>query len=704
MDEYRVKVWPTGISALDSLLQGGLPYRSMVLVTGHPGTGKTTLAWQLLHHAAETGIPGAFISFDENAIDSYERYRVSFAPDFTNVTPVSGKHQRSPSDRSVFIYNTPHLHLHGLKRSGEGRSAVEFEKLYAVAHNNGVLVIDGVSLLLDDAQDSDRARVGIFKEVLPRFKDALLHPREANHAYFPQLIICTAEAKTDRAAYAYDSYLADVIIETAITKYTFDSTQPNSSEILLSCQIPKARGVHVQRRAVCYEFVPGKGLEFFETYPAEGTLKLFYENEPQRRFIADFKRRDVPSLYPALNVSSFVRANLQHEYAIRRRARAIPRRRSMTMYHLDEYWVTSMRPLLQPIPLNKLTPYDGGKFGFIHELDRTHKKWIWEGSAQSSLYAVPHAGNIGLFVYRREMEKAAAKIVEGVPIFTWEGIREACLQSKRHLLLEMKTFDTVCVFFLELCWSLGGGWFTKVVKKGKREALQIEYRPGGGEDAVVEALGMLHQWIHKDKIVSPHATIDPRHHRAFEHDWLFARHWYSTLVDLLTYDAPRSKDKHNTGDSQSRRVKHRDIGVAPIPVPERRVEQIEAGAPCHSAWGEWYLGVWKGTENEALSHELVNTFISSASTITMARTGAGLPLIERFYSEFSNTRCFGTDLTYGQIRRWMFRGAFSRGQFNRYRYAMQRVFAGLTELISNASSDPGTIWKSIASQINDARF
>src|SRR4051794_22098678 len=102
------------------------------------------------------------------------------------------------------------------------------------------------------------------------------------------------------------------------------------------------------------------------------------------------------------------------------------------------------------------------------------------------------------------------------------------------------------------------------------------------------------------------------------------------------------------------------LAIAPIPIPQSRLQEIKQGKPCHSAWGEWYLGVWNGSENKALAHDLINTFISSSRTMAMAISGAGLPMIQQFYDEFRDVRCFGTDFTYGEIRSRLFKGAFSR--------------------------------------------
>jgi circadian clock protein KaiC len=58
---------PTGIVGLDEMLQGGIPAGHLVLVTGLPGTGKTTLALQFLFAGIARGERGIFLSLDEDA-------------------------------------------------------------------------------------------------------------------------------------------------------------------------------------------------------------------------------------------------------------------------------------------------------------------------------------------------------------------------------------------------------------------------------------------------------------------------------------------------------------------------------------------------------------------------------------------------------------------------------------------------------------
>ena len=56
---------PTGIEGLDSMIGGGIPSGSVLLVTGGPGAGKTTLAIQyLVNGFLEYGESGIFVSLD----------------------------------------------------------------------------------------------------------------------------------------------------------------------------------------------------------------------------------------------------------------------------------------------------------------------------------------------------------------------------------------------------------------------------------------------------------------------------------------------------------------------------------------------------------------------------------------------------------------------------------------------------------------
>jgi len=56
----------TGIEGFDSLIEGGFPKGSLVLLRGSPGSGKTIFAARFLYHGLELEEPGIYVSFAEN--------------------------------------------------------------------------------------------------------------------------------------------------------------------------------------------------------------------------------------------------------------------------------------------------------------------------------------------------------------------------------------------------------------------------------------------------------------------------------------------------------------------------------------------------------------------------------------------------------------------------------------------------------------
>lgn len=55
VDIFKLEKLQTGINQLDKLLYGGLPFGGVVLISGKPGEGKSTLASQIMNNAVEQG-------------------------------------------------------------------------------------------------------------------------------------------------------------------------------------------------------------------------------------------------------------------------------------------------------------------------------------------------------------------------------------------------------------------------------------------------------------------------------------------------------------------------------------------------------------------------------------------------------------------------------------------------------------------------
>ena len=64
---------PTHVEGLDRALGGGVPEGNIVLIAGGPGTMKSTLVYSILYRNAQNGIPGLFVSLEQDAKDVVEK-------------------------------------------------------------------------------------------------------------------------------------------------------------------------------------------------------------------------------------------------------------------------------------------------------------------------------------------------------------------------------------------------------------------------------------------------------------------------------------------------------------------------------------------------------------------------------------------------------------------------------------------------------
>ena len=62
----ELKLLPSGIPTLDSILGGGFPRDEMHLIHGTAGTGKTTIALSYLGAGAAAGEPGLYVTLSQS--------------------------------------------------------------------------------------------------------------------------------------------------------------------------------------------------------------------------------------------------------------------------------------------------------------------------------------------------------------------------------------------------------------------------------------------------------------------------------------------------------------------------------------------------------------------------------------------------------------------------------------------------------------
>ena len=66
MEEYNVTRVKTGITGLDEMLGGGIPEKSIILLCGGPGVGKTIMTLQYMMAAVSRGEPVVYVTLEES--------------------------------------------------------------------------------------------------------------------------------------------------------------------------------------------------------------------------------------------------------------------------------------------------------------------------------------------------------------------------------------------------------------------------------------------------------------------------------------------------------------------------------------------------------------------------------------------------------------------------------------------------------------
>jgi circadian clock protein KaiC len=78
-DRVEIKKLPSGVPGLDDVLGGGLPEFSFNLIAGSPGSGKTTLAHQIMFASAGPKVPALYISIVGEPPLKMLRYQQQFS-------------------------------------------------------------------------------------------------------------------------------------------------------------------------------------------------------------------------------------------------------------------------------------------------------------------------------------------------------------------------------------------------------------------------------------------------------------------------------------------------------------------------------------------------------------------------------------------------------------------------------------------------
>ncbi|MFA5422288.1 MAG: hypothetical protein WC374_00325 [Phycisphaerae bacterium] len=267
-------------------------------------------------------------------------------------------------------------------------------------------------------------------------------------------------------------------------------------------------------------------------------------------------------------------------------------------------------------------------------------------------------------------------------------------QTQLHFLIETRSPDTYLCTMLEFIWSCGANLrifpdYTidqePETRKGIIRAfyligLMFQYGiiPRNSTLEVNEFAKIYGQQSNKPEKQSKDKQPDNK-----QQEWVFARHWYSTLVDILS--APLNKGSKPITDESDYlwQQSKADLGLMPIPVSFSNYAKYKNNAWHISCWGDWHLALISDSENIELGSDLINELMGSDRICERAETNASIPTVEEFYNTpYKNKKCLNfpirkkiipPDWTYQTLREELFKHAKSRSQIFDYHHCIREL-------------------------------
>lgn len=186
MDTDRAVV-ATGCATLDQILEGGFPRNRSVLVTGGPGTGKSTLSMQFLQEGIRQGEECLFVSTEQTSAelrDSFAPYDFDLDHDDLTITSIHARpgYTLDAEEEQLTIET-----LEGNQLIGEGYSAPFSGKYvtqllgrYAPADRVVIDSVSGLRAMADDYDVFRRAVLDLIRLVSDEFEATALFVAEGS--------------------------------------------------------------------------------------------------------------------------------------------------------------------------------------------------------------------------------------------------------------------------------------------------------------------------------------------------------------------------------------------------------------------------------------------------------------------------------------------------------------------------------------------
>jgi circadian clock protein KaiC len=231
-----------GIPGVDQILAGrGLPRGRTILISGGPGSGKTTFATQFLYHGAtECGEPGVYVTLDEDTID-LKSNMLQFGWDldklekekkikFINISPV----RVSPSRTGLIQLGIKEFRLVKLLEAiREGVEEIDAKRV----------IVDPLTMFTIQFPDDIERRYAM--------RDLM---RELKKTGCTNLLISELRGTGMDREHQFEEYLAHGVI--------LLRTFLKESELIRVFQVEKMRGLAIDNQPRPYQ-ITNKGIEVF---------------------------------------------------------------------------------------------------------------------------------------------------------------------------------------------------------------------------------------------------------------------------------------------------------------------------------------------------------------------------------------------------------------------------------------------------------
>ncbi len=218
----------TGIPGLDDLIEGGLERKSVVVVAGEAGSGKTTFAMQYLYAgAALYNEPGLYITFEEQK-SSLFRHMARMGWDF----------EKLEKEKKIVVLEYPPHEVESFINQG---NVIE-----DIIRENGIqrVVIDSVTSLVLLREDEYKRRQALLKTI-----DSLRKWGATT------IMLSEAEMKGSRMRVRFGiEYLADGLI------LIYNLRKGDARELAL--EVSKLRGTAHERK-LCLMKITSKGIVLY---------------------------------------------------------------------------------------------------------------------------------------------------------------------------------------------------------------------------------------------------------------------------------------------------------------------------------------------------------------------------------------------------------------------------------------------------------